>query len=73
MSKKGYRKSYGDEVREYGIILDRVDEVYLLNVSIGKNADGTLYIESNKTHKQMPISADEYEYLRTSGVVKEIT
>ena len=58
------------EVREYKTLIELVKENYLIDVSIGK--EGETYIESNKTHDKAPISSEEFEFLRSSTVVKII-
>ena len=60
-----------EDVREYKSLIEQVGENYLIDVSIGKEA-GACFIESNKTHTRAPISPEEYEFLRSSNVIKVI-
>lgn len=60
-----------EDVREYKTLIESVEENYLIDVSIGNEGD-SWYIESNKTHARAPISREEYEFLRSSTVVKTL-
>lgn len=60
-----------EDVREYKTLIELVEENYLIDVSIGHEGDAW-FVESNKTHTRAPISKEEFEFLRSSTVIKTL-